>query len=162
MSLIPGEMGPVAGLDPVRRLRVMAAATPGCVLLERFVAAPFDVVWAVAADLENELPRYQPFVRTVRVTPRGEDRLDVRALGNARLSADFDAVLRSGWCWMQSRHITFGLAATPVPGGTLVGRAGSTRRRPLRRLAVPVLRRAFARELDRFEARVQARRRDDR
>ncbi|GAA4225739.1 hypothetical protein FHR32_002287 [Streptosporangium album] len=144
-------------LDPVRRLRVMAGATPGCVLLERVIPAPFDTVWAVVADLERELPRYQPHVRTLRVTPGRGDRLDVLALGRAGLCARFDAVLRPGWCWMQSHHIVFGLAAVPVPGGTLLARAGATRRPGLRRLLMPLLRRDFGRELDRFESRVRAR-----
>ncbi|WP_433246523.1 hypothetical protein ACQPYK_45395 [Streptosporangium sp. CA-135522] len=144
-------------LDPVRRLRVMAAATPGCVLLERVIAAPFDTVWAVVADLERELPRYQPHVHTLRVTPGQGDRLDVLALGRAGLCARFDAVLRPGWCWMQSHRVVFGLAAIPVPGGTLLARAGATRRPGLRKLAMPLLRHGFERELDRFEARVRER-----
>jgi hypothetical protein len=146
-------------LDPVRRLRVMAAATPGCVMLERFIPMPFDAVWAVAADLEGELPRYQPYVRTLTVTPGDGDRLRAVALGAGGLRARFDAVLRPGWCWMQSRYVVFGLAAVPVEGGTLVARAGSTRRRGLRRLLAPLLRRAFTAELDRFEARVRRTRR---
>ncbi|MEV4166243.1 hypothetical protein [Nonomuraea dietziae] len=144
-------------LDPVRRLRVMAAATPGCVVVERVIAAPFEEVWAVAADLEGELPRYQPSVKTLRVTPGEGDRLEAVALGRAGLCASFAAVLRPGWCWMQSRTSVFGLAAVPVEGGTLLGRAGATRRRGLRMLAAPLLRRAFAAELDRFESRVRQR-----
>ncbi|GAA5771507.1 hypothetical protein Aros01_08046 [Streptosporangium roseum] len=144
-------------LDPVRRLRVMAAATPGGVLLERVIPLPFATVWAVLEDLEGELPRYQPYVRILRVTPGEGDRLRALALGRAGLRGDFDGVQRSGWCWMQSRYITFGLAAVEVPGGTLVGRAGSSRRPLLRALLAPLLRRAFARELDVIETRARAR-----
>jgi hypothetical protein len=157
MNSTPNEPWPSAEIDPVRRLRIMAAATPGCVLLERVIPAPMDAVWAVAADLEHELPRYQPHVRTLRVTPGEGDRLEALALGRAGLRARFDAVLRPGWCWMQSRHITFGLAAAPVSGGgTLLGRAGSSRRPGMNKLLMPVLRRSFNKELDRFEARVMA------
>lgn len=141
-------------LDPVRRLRVMAAATPGCVLLERVIPAPFDAVWAVAHDLETELPRYLPYVKSIHLTHQDGDRLKVLARGAGFMRADFDAVLRPGWCWMQSRSITFGLAATPVPGGTLLARAGSTRRPGLKHLAMPLLRRGFRSELARFEALV--------
>jgi hypothetical protein len=150
-------MGAMSELDAVRRLRVMAAATPGCVLLERVIPAPFEAVWAVAADLEGELPRYQPFVRTLQVAQGEGDRLQALALGRLPLRARFDAVLRPGWCWMQSRNIVFGLAAVPVAGGTLLARAGATRRPGLKRLLRPALRRAFEQELDRFESRVFAR-----
>ncbi|MGW5681573.1 hypothetical protein [Nonomuraea sp. NPDC003754] len=136
----------------------MAAATPGCVLLERVIPAPFEVVWAVAADLEDELPRYQPVVRRFRVAPGDGDRLPAMAYGWLPIRERFDAVLRPGWCWMQSRSVTFGLAAVPVSGGTLLARAGSTRRPGLKRVLMPILRSALEKELDRFEARVDRRR----
>jgi hypothetical protein len=144
---------PVAELDPVRRLRVLAAAIPGCVLLERVVPAPFEAVWAVAADLERELPRYQPHVRAFRITRVEGDRLQGLASGYGGLRARFDAVLRPGWCWMQSRFLLFGLAAVPVPGGTLLARAGSSRA-PGTALLRPLRARGLARELDRLEQRV--------
>jgi hypothetical protein len=56
---------------------------------------------------------------------------------------------------MQSTNITFGLAAVSVPGGTLLGRAGSSRRRGVGRLAAPLLRGGFRQELTRVEARVK-------
>ncbi|MGI8721844.1 MAG: hypothetical protein ACR2JG_06410 [Geodermatophilaceae bacterium] len=49
---------PVAAFDPVRRLRVIAAATPGASIREVVVGAPVEEVWAVAADLERELPHW--------------------------------------------------------------------------------------------------------
>lgn len=145
-------------LDPVRKMRVMAAATPGSALVERVIPAPFDAVWAVIADLEGEMPHYQPAVKRVQVDEGDGDRLRVIAYGRAAwLSADFEAVLRPGWCWMQSRNVTFGLAAVPVSGGTLVARAGSSRRPLVGRLAAPLLRLGFAGELARLERRALAR-----
>lgn len=59
------EHWPAAELVPVRRLRVLAASLrfPVC-LGEITVPVPLDVVWAVAADLERELPRSLPTVRS--------------------------------------------------------------------------------------------------
>jgi len=55
---------PVADLDPVRRLQVIAATTPGVIYAEQHIAGPFGNVWAVASDLENELPSIITDVRT--------------------------------------------------------------------------------------------------
>jgi hypothetical protein len=104
---------PVAEVDPIRRLRVLAAAVPGAVVTEATYDAPYPQVWAVAADLEHELPRYLPDVRTLRITHRDGDRLEAHARGYAGLRARFDIVLRPGWCIMRSRFLLGGLAAVP-------------------------------------------------
>ncbi len=62
------QQWPVAELDPVRRLRVIAAATPGVIYAEQHIPAPFGEVWAVASDLKNELPRIVADVRTFEIT----------------------------------------------------------------------------------------------
>jgi uncharacterized membrane protein len=62
---------PVAELDTIRRLRVLAAAVPGAVVAETVIDAPFEPVWAVAADLEHQLPAYLPDVRSLRVIRGG-------------------------------------------------------------------------------------------
>ena len=54
---------PVAELDPVRRMRVIAAATPGVAYAETLIPAPFNTVWELASDLEHELPRMVTDVR---------------------------------------------------------------------------------------------------
>jgi hypothetical protein len=153
MTQPTSEQWPVAELDPVRRLRILSAAVPGSVLVERIIPAPFETVWAVAADLEQELPRYQPHVRAFRITRIEGDRLQGLASGYAGLRARFDAVLRPGWCWMQSRFLLFGVAAVPVPGGTLLARAGGSRV-PGAALLQPLRARGLARELDRLQQRV--------
>ncbi|WP_157246673.1 hypothetical protein [Nonomuraea typhae] len=66
---------PVAhpAIDPIDRLAILAAALPGAVVGQRRLAAPFEAVWQVAADLENATPRYEPGVARVRVVEeRGE------------------------------------------------------------------------------------------
>ena len=122
---------PVADLDAIRRLRVLAAAAPGAFVAETVIDAPFEQVWAVAADLEHELPAYLPDVRSFTITRRDGERLEARARGYAGLRARFDIVLRPGWCVMRSRFLLGGLAAVPdgqqtrfaFLGGSLGGNA---------------------------------------
>lgn len=51
---------PVAELNPVCRMRVIAAATPGAAYAEKLIPAPFSAVWEAASDLEHELPCQVP------------------------------------------------------------------------------------------------------
>ncbi|NUR89083.1 MAG: hypothetical protein HOY71_33790, partial [Nonomuraea sp.] len=116
---------PVADLDPVRRLRVLAAAVPGAVVAERIVPAPFERVWEVASDLEREFGTFEPDMRRLRiVADDGGGRLVAEARSRYGMRARFDVDLRPGWCWMQSRFLLVGLAATAVPEGTLVAQTG--------------------------------------
>ncbi len=94
---------PVEALDPVRRLRVLAAAT-GAAVVERRVAAPFETVWAVMSDLEQELPRVGWYVRSLRIVRAEGDLLELDVRGPMGLRDRFEAVLRPGWCWCQGRH----------------------------------------------------------
>jgi hypothetical protein len=103
---------PAAELDAIRRLRVLAAAVPGAVVAETTLEAPFDRVWAVAGDLESELPRYLRDVRSFRITRADGERLEAEARGYAGLRARFDIVLRPGWCVMRSRFLLGAMAAT--------------------------------------------------
>lgn len=152
---------PVAGFDPVRRLRVIAATSPGTSIHEIVMAAPVGLVWAVAADLEGELPQWlSPDIRSVTVTPTtGSDRLVARALGHSGLRARFDVVLRPGWCLMQSRFLVGGMAATDEDGATRFALLGGFRG-PLRVLS-PATRSISARigdrALTRFADRVHLR-----
>ena len=128
---------PVAEFDPVRRLRVIAATTPGTWLHETVLDAPVDAVWTVAADLERELPRWLfPDIRSVRVTAADGDRLVARILGHSGLRARFDVVLRPQWCLMRSRFLIGGMAATAENGATRFAFLGGFRG-PLR-LLIPV------------------------
>ncbi|MQY05554.1 hypothetical protein [Actinomadura macrotermitis] len=123
--------------DPVQRLRVMAAGIPGAHVTERVVPAPFDVVWGVMADLEGEFGSFQPDMKSVRVTHRRDDRLEVLAHGHLGFRARFDVVLRPGWCWMQSRFLLIGMAAVPAGDRTRVALTGGTRV-PGRAAIVPI------------------------
>ncbi|HEX5402235.1 MAG TPA: hypothetical protein VFX16_08035 [Pseudonocardiaceae bacterium] len=110
---------PVADFDPVRRLQVIAATTPGASVHQTVLDVPLESVWAVAADLERELPRWLfPDIKSVRVTEGADDRLVMHVLGRSGLRARFDVVLRPGWCLMQSRFLLGGMAATEEHGRT--------------------------------------------
>jgi hypothetical protein len=106
---------PATELDAVRRLRVLADATRGGLYVEGTIPLPFEQVWAVAGDLEAELPSLLPDVRSIRVTGADGDRLHADARGYLGLRARFTIVLRPGWCLMQSRFLLGGMAATPTP-----------------------------------------------
>lgn len=109
---------PVAELDAIRRLRVLEAAVPGAVVAETTLDAPFEQVWAVAEDLERELPRYLRDVRSLRITRTDGERLEAYAHGYAGLRARFDIVLRPGWCVMRSRFLLGAMAAVPDGAST--------------------------------------------
>ncbi|GAA3058044.1 hypothetical protein GCM10020229_82150 [Kitasatospora albolonga] len=107
----------MADFDPVRRLRVVAATTPGAAVRETVIDAPFETVWSVAADLERTMPQWLPDIRTARLTPpQGAARAARAALlvtGHTRLRARFDLELTPGWCLMRSRFLLGGMAAHP-------------------------------------------------
>lgn len=156
---------PIAELDPIRRLHILAAAVPGAVVAETTLAIPFDTVWAVAADLERELPRYLPDVRSFTITRDDGEQLQAHARGYGGLRARFDIILRPGWCVMRSRFLLGGMAAVPVGDHTrLAFLAGG--HVPGQRVAAPALsafgRWAAPRVVDRIGARVHARTDDDR
>ncbi|MFB7618561.1 SRPBCC family protein [Kitasatospora sp. NPDC056181] len=119
---------PVAAFDPVRRLHVVAAVTPGASVRETVIDAPFDRVWAAAADLEDGLPRWLPDLRSVRLTAGPADgRAEALVVGHSRLRARFDVELTPGWCLMRSRFLLGGMAARPEPGGTRFAFLGAFR-----------------------------------
>ena len=145
---------PVANLDPVRRLRALAGGIPGAVVVEQVIPASFSAVWDIASDLENEVPRSEWHVRSLKITSQEGDRLRALVHGLAGVRDQFDIVLRPGWCWMQGRVLLAGMAATPVEGGTLFAFATGLRV-PDAGFLRPVLRRSAARSLRRLARRVE-------
>jgi len=150
----------VAELDPVRRMRVLAAATPGVAYAEKLIPAPFSTVWEAASDLEHELPRMITDLRSFEITSARGERLTASARGRLGQRASFDVVLRPGWCVMQSRLLIGGMAAVPEGEGTLFAFLGGLRFRGIR-LLDPMLRPAARplalRPIRRLEHRLQSR-----
>jgi hypothetical protein len=146
---------PVADLDPVRRLRALAAGIPGAVVVEDVIPASFGAVWGIASDLENEVPRSEWHVRSLRITRQEGDPLEALVYGLLGVHDRFAIVLRPGWCWMQGRLLLAGMAATPVEDGILFAFATGLRV-PGSGALRPVLRRGAERSLRRLAQRVGA------
>jgi hypothetical protein len=121
MTDVVGSAWPTTGLDPVRRLKVIAATTRHPVVAERHIDAPVPEVWRVASDLEGELPRIvkglRSFTRTGQDDPEAE-RFTAVAVSAVRHRERFEVVLRPGYCLMQSRILLGGMAAVEEGAGT--------------------------------------------
>ena len=103
---------PRAQLGNVARLRAIAAARPHLAYRERVIEAPFDVVWSVFGDLENGVPRFDTYVRWIRIVARDGENLELRA--NSPLigpAMRWRAIHREGWCVMRSFQGEVGMAA---------------------------------------------------
>ena len=105
---------PFAGLDPVRRLRIMAGAAHAA-FADAVTEQTPDQVWSVLGDLEGELPHLIPDFRTVTVRSEESDgaanrHVELLAVGYLGQRARFDVALEPGWCWMQSRFLVCGFA----------------------------------------------------
>ncbi|MFD0572261.1 SRPBCC family protein [Kitasatospora gansuensis] len=115
------------GPDRIARLRVLAAGLRAPLYAERRLDLPFEQVWAVVADLEGELPHLIPFVREFRV-PAGDSELkQARAVDTLGFRGRFEVRLGPGWCLMQSRLVTMGMAAESegkAPGSRSAARSG--------------------------------------
>ena len=153
---------PPVELDPVRRLRVLAAAGGHRLFEERVLPGSFEQVWSVAADLEGELPGIVSGLRSFRVSAAepGSDRLSGVAVSRIGHRERFDIVLRPGWCLMQSRAVVGGMAAVSGPDGVRFAMFGGLRlpgAQVLRRLSPSASRRQGAAMMDRLEQRLRAR-----
>lgn len=107
------------GLDPVVRLRVLAAALPGSTLVTREIAAPLATVWAVVEDLERFSPLYEPSVASAAGEERGGRKMLHVTYKNG-LSEDCVVRLAPGWCLMQSPTVVVAFAARSTKTGTLL------------------------------------------
>ncbi len=118
---------PTVDVDAVQRLRVMAAATGAPMYVEEVIDAPFGTVWPVASDLEGELPKMVRAMRSFTILDRQADTLTARAVSAVGHRAEFDVVLRPGWCLMQSKYVIGGMAAVPEGDRTRFAVLGASR-----------------------------------
>jgi len=150
-------VNPVANppsLDPIARMRVLADVYPGCAVVERIVDASFDAVWSIAGDIEGGIPRFENAVERSRIVGREGDRLKLLSAGKRGSERRFQAILRPGWCWMQSGRVLVAMAARPEAGRTRIAHLEGLRIGGARMLR-PILRRKIARELERIESLAQ-------
>jgi hypothetical protein len=150
---------PVAELDSVRQLRIMSVALKGATFAEAFVDCAPERVWAVIGDIEGELPHLLPDIKSTRLRQASDGRhLEALAYGYLGQRARFDVDLAPGWCWMQSRLLLCGFAATAERSGTRYAFLGGVRA-PGMKAVSPLLRRpahAYGRVVtDRIRRRVE-------
>jgi hypothetical protein len=117
-------------IDPIDRLAILAAALPGAAVRQRRIAAPFDAVWQVIADLEHATPRYEPGVARVRVIEQRGELLRLLVEDTAGRAETMDARLRPGWCLMQSATVVVAFAARRLDGETLLAHLEHRRAQP--------------------------------
>jgi hypothetical protein len=112
---------PVAGLDRIQRLRLLAAGLPGLVVEEREIAVPFDRFWGWLGDVERSVPVFEHTVGKLRIVGERDGRFDVRATvpGRIGIPIPFDVEVSEGWCWMVTRPRAYvvGMAAEPTADG---------------------------------------------
>lgn len=122
---------PTAELDPVQRLRVMAAGLNAVMYAEEYIDAPVADVWDVAGDLEGELPHLVPTLKAFRMVPGHRpgtpERGSAWAYGPLGHKARFDVLLQPGYCLMQSRYVVGGMAAVAEGDGTRFAVLGGLR-----------------------------------
>ena len=112
---------PEASLGRIARLRLLADARPGVVLVERRIDVPFERFWPVLADLERSVPAFDHAVAELRILGERDGRLDVRSrFPRLPVWSRFDVDLEEGWCWMVTRPRAYvvGMAAEPAPDGS--------------------------------------------
>lgn len=104
---------PSATVDPVNRMRALAAALPNIAIDETRFDVPFDQLWSFIADLEGNTPRFEGAVTDLRILSREGDSIRLKARTPAGFWTAFDVILRPGWCLMRSRYGHVGMAARP-------------------------------------------------
>lgn len=142
---------PAVELDPVARLRALAASMPWVSLEEAVIAAPFARVWSYIDDMERGVPQFEGNVRRIEILARDGERLRLRSFAPGGFPMQLDAVLRPGWCVMRGAFGEIGMAAAPAgPGATRFAHFEGSRW--LGRAARPLFRHFVQRDLARLAA----------
>jgi hypothetical protein len=143
---------PIAELDPVRRLRVLAAGISGADVTERVIAASLPKVWQTLTDFEGDFTRIVSDMHAVQIESHTSGRVTLKARSRFGFRARLDGPVDTGWCWLQSRFLVIGVAA--VAEGATHTRVAFTGgvRVPHRPAVIPIgVRREARRTLDRLE-----------
>ena len=143
---------PEAPLDPVSKMRALAAGLPHVAFRETVLNADFDRVWNFIADLEGSTHLYEATVSRVRILERAGDRLQIETrMLPIGVWLKMDVVLRPGWCVMSSRWGEVGMAAHPE-GNSRTRYFHFEGSRLLGRMARPYFRRNMVGEFERLDA----------
>jgi hypothetical protein len=150
---------PSVQIDPVQRLRVLAAAVRGPMYGEGLMEADLGAVWSIVSDLEHSLPDLILDVRSFEIESAEGERLTGLAIGRLGQRARFAVRLSSGWCLMQSRFVVGALAARQEAAGTRFAVMAGLRipgAALMHPLLTPIGRRAGARTVHRLRSLVEA------
>jgi len=146
------ELWPTTDLDPVRRLRALAAGIRGAHVTEAHVDATFERVWTLLGDLEGGFGQVVTDMERLRVVRRQGEHVEALARSRYGMRARLRGVQRPGWCWLQSRFLLIGVAATPEGPGTRVAFTGGVRL-PSRAALIPLgVRREGSRSVENLTA----------
>jgi hypothetical protein len=105
---------PIAELDPIRRLNVLATAVPGFVMAERHIPHNLASVWGIASDLEQTFPQLGGgYVTSLRIVEQQGEHIIADVRGKYGLHDTFRITLRPGWCWMEGKFLIAAMAARP-------------------------------------------------
>jgi uncharacterized protein YndB with AHSA1/START domain len=107
-------------LDPVLRVRVLAAALTGSVVAERILEATFEQVWRVVTDLETMGPRYETNVTAIQFIQRSPTRDRIVATLRGGHDEEMDVRIVPGWCLMQSLSFVVAFGARSAGPHTLL------------------------------------------
>lgn len=141
---------PEAKLNPVQRLRILAAGLPYVALVESVIEAPIERVWGLAGDLVNGTPQIELAVRSLAILREEGERLEVAVQTAFGMRMDFDVELRFGWCLMQSRYAQIGMAAIEEEAGRTTRFAHLEGSRLFGRFGVPFFRWNIAGDIERI------------
>jgi len=147
---------PEVELNPVQRLRVLAAGLPHVCLVESVIEAPIERVWGLTGDLVEGAPQFELGVRSALIVSERGDRLelDVRTVFGVRLR--YEVELRFGWCLMESRYSQIGMAAIEEEVGRSTRFAHFEGSPALGRLGLPIFRWNIAGDMKRIARLVGA------
>jgi hypothetical protein len=144
---------PVAELDQIARLKVLAAAMPNAGVGEVVLDLPVEDVWSWLMDFEHTTHKFDTEVRKVRVRRRTDRGVKIWAW--ARLTPiplGFDVTIEPGFCLMRGAGRLFVVVMAAVPdgeGGTRYAHAEAVPRRGLGWLR-PMLQRVVDSDLRRL------------
>ena len=104
---------PEVVLDPVSKMRAVAAGLPYCAVRETVLDAPFDRAWNFIVDFENSTAKIEGVVTRVEILERRGETLRLRSRMLPGYWMEANVILRPGWCLMNSRMGQIGMAARP-------------------------------------------------
>lgn len=108
---IDGYAWPTADLDPVAKMRILAAGLPHAAIDEIVLDVEFNPFWSFIEDVEANTSKFEGGVNEVRILSRSGDSMKLVARTSLGIWLNFDCVSRPGWMIMRSRLAQIGMAA---------------------------------------------------